>query len=143
MPTITRTMIKTALVYALLGMILSAVWLVKIVLPLPALVGHVQPTALHLLVVGWLTQLIFAVALWMFPPWSREQPRGPSSGTWSCYGLLNAGLVLRLVAEPLNSYRAAPVWGWLLLLSAVLQVAAVWVFVALVWRRVRAKGHGR
>ncbi len=143
MPTITRTMIKTALVYALLGMTLSGLWLIEIAVPLPALVDHLQPTALHLVVIGWLTQLIFGVALWMFPPWSREQPRGPSTATWSCYGLLNAGLALRLVAEPLNSYRSAPVWGWVLVVSAALQVAAVWLFVALVWRRVRAKGHGR
>ncbi len=58
MPTITRTMIKTALVYALLGMTLSRLWLIEIAVPLPALVDHLQPTALHLVVIGWLTQLI-------------------------------------------------------------------------------------
>jgi hypothetical protein len=136
-------MIKTALAYVLIGMLLSALWLIQIVQPIHRLVGHLQPTALHLIVVGWLTQLIFGVAIWMFPPWSKEQPRGPSALGWSCYGLLNTGLLLRLLAEPLNSYRPTPTLGWLLALSAALQVVAVWLFVLLVWSRVRAKKSAR
>ena len=143
MPTITRTFIKTALLSAVLGVVLSAVWLVQLVLPLHPLLGHIQPTALHLLVIGWLTQLIFGIALWMFPPWSREQPRGPEALGWACYGLLNGGLLLRLIAEPLNSYRPAAPLGWLLVVSAVLQAGAIWLFVALAWRRVRGKSVRR
>jgi hypothetical protein len=85
--------------------------------------------------------LIFGVALWMFPVWSKTQPRGPNTPTWACYGLLNAGLLVRLLAEPLNSYRPHAVLGALLVIAAVLQVAAVLLFVGLAWRRVRAK-HG-
>ncbi len=143
MPTITRTMIKTAMLYAVVGMLLSAVWLVQVARPLHPLLRYIQPTALHLIVVGWLTQLIFGVALWMFPPWSKAQPRGPEGMGWACYGLLNAGLLLRLVGEPLNSYRPATVLAWLLAASAVLQVGAVWLFVVLVWRRVRGKAQTR
>lgn len=139
MPTITRTFIKTALLCAVLGVGLSALWLIQLVVPMHPLIGYLQPTALHLIVVGWLTQLIFGIALWMFPPWSREQPRGPEALGWACYGLLNAGLLLRLVGEPLNGYRPAPLFGWLLVGSAVLQLGAVWLFVALAWRRVRGK----
>lgn len=143
MPTITRSMIKTGLAYAVLGTLLSTLWLIQLVQPLHPLISHLQPTALHMIVVGWLTQLIFGIALWMFPPWSKGQPRGPDALLWSCYGFLNVGLVLRLVLEPLNSYQPAPLWGWLLALSAALQVIAVWLFVALVWRRVRGKAKGK
>lgn len=143
MPRITRTMIKTALVYVVVGMLLTALWLVHLAQPLHPLIRHLQPTALHLIVVGWLTQLIFGIAIWMFPPWSRERPRGPEALGWACYGLLNAGLVLRLFAEPFNGYQSMAVWSWLLVASAVLQVIAVWLFVVLVWSRVRAKGSGR
>jgi hypothetical protein len=139
MPTITRTLIKTALVYLLAGTFLSALWLVQIVVPLHPFLAVLQPTALHLIVVGWLTQLIFGVALWMFPIRSKAQPRGPEAFGWSCYGLLNAGLVLRLIAEPLQSFRPIPALGWVLVLSAVLQVAACWIFVGLIWTRVRVK----
>jgi hypothetical protein len=143
MPTITRWCIKTALAYALLGTALSTIWLINIVVPLHPLIAYLQPTALHLIVVGWLTQLIFGVALWMFPPWSREQPRGPEPGAWSAYALLNGGLLLRLIAEPTNSYRLAPTTGWLLVASAVLQTGAVLLLAALLWPRVRAKATRR
>jgi hypothetical protein len=139
MPTITRTFIKTALGYMLAGALLSALWLLQRAWPLHPLLGYIQPTALHLIVVGWLTQLIFGVALWMFPAWSRRQPRGPDLPGWLCYGLLNAGLLLRLIAEPLNSYRPATGLGWLLLLAAALQVGAIWLFTLLAWPRVRGK----
>lgn len=141
MPTITRTFIKTAMGYVLLGGLLSAVWLIHLAWPLHPLVSFVQPTALHLIVVGWLTQLIFGIALWMFPVWSKAQPRGPERLSWLCYGTLNGGLVLRLIAEPLNGYHQSSVWSALLVVSAVLQVVAMWLFVALAWPRVRPK-HG-
>ncbi len=46
---------------------------------------------------GWATQLIGGVALWMFPPLSREQPRGDERLGWFAYGALNGGLLLRAV----------------------------------------------
>lgn len=143
MPTVTRIFIKTALVYACVGMLLSALWLINAAWLLHPLIGAIQPTTIHVTVIGWLTQLIVGVALWMFPMWSKAQPRGPEWLSWACYGLLNAGLVLRLIAEPLSAQRSAPVVSWILIISAVLQVAALWLFAALVWRRVRPKGSGR
>ncbi len=143
MPTVTRTMIKTALAYVLLGVALSTLWLIHLVRPLHPLLAHLQPTALHLIVVGWLTQLIFGVALWMFPVWSREQPRGPEGWIWASYGLLNAGLLLRLIAEPLNSYTPAAALGVVLVGSSILQVGAVAIFIGLIWPRVRPKASAR
>ncbi len=143
MPTITRTFIKTALAYALVGMLLSTLGLIHTTVPLHPVLGLIRPTALHAIMVGWLTQLIFGVALWMFPVWSKAQPRGPEIPTWLCYGLLNAGLAVRLLIEPLNGYRPSAVLGTLLVIAAVLQVAAVLLFVGLAWRRVRAKHGGK
>lgn len=143
MPTITRTLIKTGMLYALAGTLLSGLWLFQLVWPLHPMLVHLQPTAIHLVVVGWLTQLIFGVALWMFPPWSKQTPRGPERANWACYFLLNTGLLLRLVAEPLNGYRPSVLLGWLLVASAVFQVGAVWLFVGLIWSRVRIKHGGR
>ena len=143
MPLITRTMIKMAMVYALAGSLLSALWLVEIVWPIHPILRLIQPTALHLIVMGWLTQLIFGIALWMFPPWSRQHPRGPSLPSWLCFGLLNGGLLLRLIAEPLNAVAPTPFLGWLLVISAVLQVIAIMLFVGLTWSRVRLKGSLR
>ncbi len=143
MPAITRVMLKTAMLHALVGMLLSGLRLVEVAQPLHPLLRVIQPTALHLIVVGWLTQLIFGVAIWMFPPWSKANPRGPASLGWACYGALNGGLVLRLVAEPLNSYQPAAPWSFTLVLAAIAQVVAVWLFVALAWPRLRGKPAGK
>lgn len=124
-------------------MLLSTLWLINGIWLLHPLIGAIQPTAIHLIVIGWLTQLIVGVALWMFPVWSKAQPRGPEWLSWACYGLLNVGLLLRVIAEPLSAQRAASSVSWALIGSAVLQVAALWLFAGLMWRRVRPKSSGR
>ncbi|GAC1540317.1 MAG: hypothetical protein NVS2B7_12510 [Herpetosiphon sp.] len=139
MPTLTRTFLKTAMGYLVAGMVFQALWFVGQQTSPSSLLAYIQPTALHLLVVGWLTQLIIGIAMWMFPPWSKVQPRGPAASSWLCYGLINGGLLLRLVIEPVNSYRPAVALGWLLVGSAVLQVLGVWLAVLLIWPRVRTK----
>jgi hypothetical protein len=89
--------------------------------------------------VGWITQLIFGVAFWMFPTYSREQPRGHAGVAWAVYWLLNVGLVLRVVGEPVNVLQPGSVWGWLLPISATLQWLAGAAFVVNTWPRVRER----
>src|SRR3954452_4899412 len=120
MPTITRTLIKTALVYLLVGTLLSMLGLIQLVVPLHPFLAALQPTALHLIVVGWLTQLILGVALLMLPIRSKAQPRGPESVRWCCYALFAGGLVLAMLPDPLQSLRPVPSLGCLLVLSATL-----------------------
>lgn len=134
MPTIVRWYIKTALIY------LVAALLLALLAALPSLTTRLPglfPVSFHLLVVGWLTQLIFGVVLWMFPKYSRERPRGSEAAGWAVYFLLNLGLVLRAVAEP-QAGRAS-LWGWLVVVSAVLQWLAGLLFVANTWPRVKER----
>jgi hypothetical protein len=91
--------------------------------------------------VGWATQLICGVALWMFPPFSRERPRGDERLGWFAYAALNSGLLLRAVFEPLHAWSRAPWMGWALALSALLQVLAIWLLVAAIWPRVKGRGR--
>jgi hypothetical protein len=94
------------------------------------------PTYLHLLVVGWLTQLIFGVAYWMFPRHQSGLASWFERLGWICYGCLNLGLLLRVVAEsgPEGSWR-----GESFVVSALLQLIAGWAFVATTWPRVRGR----
>ncbi len=126
MPVITRWFVRTALVY------LVAALLAGIALLLPGTPGGLQPAYFHMLMVGWVTQLIFGVVYWMFPKYSTAQPRGSDRLGWACYVLLNAGLVLRVAGEPLAL-------GPLLAVSAVLQWLAGLAFVANTWVRVKEK----
>lgn len=139
MPFLTRLLIKTALVYFIAALVVSLLVAARPVLGLPSVVAGLSPVYFHLLMVGWVTQLILGVAHWMFPKFSREQPRGRDWLTWTIYGLLNAGLLLRVIAEPARTVNPAEVWGWLLALSALLQWLAGMAFVANLWPRV--KGH--
>ena len=100
----------------------------------PAVFG---PTQLHLFVVGWITQVIFGVAYWMFPRYSAARPRGSEPLGWMTLILLNAGLLLRVAGEPL--YRLGRPAGGLLVASAVLQLLAGWAFVLNTWPRVRGR----
>lgn len=132
MPSLTRWFIRTAAIYLALSLAVGVLQLTS-----PKLGRILWPTYLHLLVVGWLTQLIFGVALWMFPRRSREMPQGKPWLGWSCYGLLNLGLLLRAVGEPARGlgYGADSVAA----ASAILQLGAGWIFVVLIWPRIKER----
>lgn len=139
MPRITRVFIRTAMINMLIGLACSALLLVNQVLHLNDALWALQPTSYHLLTVGWLTQLIAGVALWLFPPLSREMPRGDPRLTWSAYGALNLGLLLRVVAEPLHTWHASTLLAAALVATGVLQMLAIWLIVLALWPRIRGR----
>ena len=139
MPIQVRFFIRTALAYLLAAFVVGGVILVNQGLALDGRIAALLPVFYHLLMVGWVTQLICGVALWMFPPLSREQPRGDERLGWFTYAALNAGLLLRAIGEPLYAWFPAPWLGWTLALSAALQVLASWAFVLAIWPRVKAR----
>ncbi len=130
MPTLVRWYVKTALCY--LAAALTAGVLITF------RTGSVlTPTYLHLFLVGWITQLIFGIAIWMLPTLSREHPRGRDWLNWAVYALLNAGLLLRVVAEPMLAYERTPLWSNTLVTAALFQWLAGVGFVINAWGRVR------
>ncbi len=140
MPTFTRWCIKTGFIYFVAAVTLFAVLLWGQLLTLPPVIAALRPVAYHLLMVGWATQLIFGIVFWMFPRLSKEQPRGNERAAWAVYAMLNSGLLLRLLAEPLQMVQPTPVLGWLLVISGLLQVSAGGVFVWNSWNRVKPLG---
>ncbi|MGH7499440.1 MAG: hypothetical protein ACREL3_11400, partial [Gemmatimonadales bacterium] len=102
MPRLTRWLIRAAMLYLVAALALGIIMQSPFAAQSP-LTRAIWPAYLHLLVVGWLTQLIFGVAYWMFPRYSAEQPRGSERLGWAALVLLNVGLVLRAVAEPWHS----------------------------------------
>lgn len=139
MPLLTRAMIKTGLLYFVIALLMGALVIARPALNLPPEIAAFQPVYLHLLMVGWITQLIMGVVYWMFPKASKERPRGSERLGWAVFALLNAGLVLRVIGEPLLVIAPALNAGWLLALSAVLQLAAGWGFILNTWPRVKER----
>ncbi|HUF35406.1 MAG TPA: hypothetical protein VMN37_05615 [Gemmatimonadales bacterium] len=136
MPTLTRWFIRAGLVYLLASFLLGVFMQWPPAAGMPWL-RAAWPTYLHLLVVGWLTQLIFGVAYWLFPRYSAAAPRGSERLGWASILLLNLGLVLRIIGEPwaVLGGETAP----LLLGSALAQLLAGWAFVANTWPRLRER----
>ncbi len=137
MPTLTRWFIKTALVYLVVALLVGALFVMRNLIDLPPIVGALGPVYFHLFMVGWVTQLIVGVAYWMFPKFSMEKPRGSESLGWAVFVLLNIGLALRAIGEPLLS--SVPGMGRVVAASAVLQWLAGMAFVANTWGRVKEK----
>jgi hypothetical protein len=138
-PTLTRWFIKSSLVFLIVTLAFSILLVGRTIVDLPEVVAYLGPVQLHLYVVGWVTQLIFGVVYWMFPKYSKEQPRGSEGLAWATFGLLNAGLILRLLGEPLTALRPDTGWRWLLPASALLQWLAGMAFVMNTWSRVKER----
>lgn len=134
MPTLTRLFIKFSFISLILGMTVG-IWQLVPSLTLPGLF----PVYVHLLTYGWLTQLIFGIALWMFPKYSSEKPRGNQWLGWVTFITLNAGLLLRVIFEPLNTILPSSFSGWMLVTAAVLSWVSVVSFFANTWKRVKEK----
>lgn len=139
MPPLTRWYIKLALIYFVTALLLGAAQAAQAPLGLPRALAATGPAYIHLLVVGWITQMIFGVAYWMFPKFSNDAPRGVDSLAIATFVLLNAGLVIRVAVEPFHALHPEAGLGWLLAVAAVAQWLAGLGFVANTWTRVKAK----
>ena len=139
MPPLSRWFVRTALAYFVAALLVGVGLTLRPLLDLPTAVAALQPVYFHLLTVGWISQLIFGVVFWMFPKYSAERPRGNERLGWATYWLLNAGLLLRAVGEPLVAVQPGGGTGWLLAAAAVLQLMAGWAFVANTWARVKER----
>jgi hypothetical protein len=138
MPPLTRWFVRSALAWLLLALASGILLASGVAARIPGTdIVLPYPTYLHLVTVGWLTNLIFGVAFWMFPRYTAERPRGNDALGWTSYAGLNAGLLLRLIGEP--AQLAGGGARVVLLLSAGLQLLGGWAFVLNTWSRVKVK----
>lgn len=138
MPLISRTFIKSGMIYFLLSMI-AGVLLELGQVGIPALL----PLFWHMLTLGWITQIIFGVSLWMYPGRKREEGFRAQKWNWLNFYSLNAGLLLRIIAEPQVMGNEGGPWDVLLVFSAVLQLTAGIFYLVEIWPRVQSKKERR
>lgn len=141
MPPIARSFIRASFVYLVVAFLLGALMMLDDWLSFSRWLQVVYLSQLHLLVVGWITQLAIGVAYWMFPRFLREQdprPRGSDALAWTVFLCLNAGLLLRLLVEPFHLMDPQPWLAALVALSGILQAVAGLCFAWLIWGRIRA-----
>jgi hypothetical protein len=135
MPELSRWYIKLSFIWLLLALSLSILQLLPGVQSNPVL-QSAAPLRFHFLMVGWVMQLIFGVMYWMFPKASAERPRGRGGWNWAAFILLNTGLLLRGLTEPLL-FEGPSVVGILLAISGFVQWMAVVIFTIEAWPRLR------
>ena len=141
MPPIARNFVKAAFLYFLAAFFLGALMMLDRWLSFSRWLKVVYLSQLHLLMVGWITQLAIGVAYWIFPRFLKGQdprPRGSDALAWAVLICLNAGLLLRFIFEPFYLMGPKPWLAALMALSGVLQALAAFGFGWLIWGRIRA-----
>jgi formate-dependent nitrite reductase membrane component NrfD len=136
MPPVTRWFIKTGIIWFALGVTLA------LVAELPNVQGSalLLPVYWHMLVIGWITQVIMGVSIWMFPRKKRNRKKESSSLATGAYFLLNGGLIIRFLSEPfLPLVTNSDIVPVVVIVSGILQVAAIMLFIAEIWPRVQPK----
>lgn len=139
MPRVTRWFVRSSLVYLALGLLAWWALAAQEAGWLPATIARWAPAYIHLFTVGWLTQLIFGVAHWMLPMYSKERPRGREELVWAVWAAINVGLPLRVLTEPLAARDPGSVWGVLLTVSSLLQWAAGVLWAVNTWPRIKPR----
>jgi hypothetical protein len=130
MPRLSQLLIRTALVWLVLGSTIGGLLLLNKGIPVLPWLWTLRFTHVHLLLVGWMVQFACGVAYWILPRLDASGTRGDERLVWVCYGTLNSGVVLVALHDPLVAavgdtlaVRAASV------IAGVMYVVAITAFV--------------
>jgi len=134
MPLITRLFLKAGLVYLFCSLITGIILELEFI-SIP--IFHVL--FWHMLMLGWITQIIMGVSLWMFPGRSRVESFSNQKWSWLAFVLLNLGILLRIIAEPFIQLSTHMIWKILLTISAVFQLIGIGAYLIEIWPRVKGK----
>ncbi|MHA2621816.1 MAG: hypothetical protein V2G42_09165 [bacterium JZ-2024 1] len=131
-----RLMLKTALAYFSVGILLGLAMYLGYGVPSLSWLLRLRTTHAHLVLVGGVLQVIMGVALWMFPRRDGSPAFTPEPDGLRLYLLLNAGTLLRALSEPFFGAHIAVFW--FAFSGAILQSVAFFYFISLIWARIRA-----
>ena len=138
MDLLSLVMVRLSLLWLLAGFIVGGAMLVDRDLP-GAWRLWAQPTHGHMLFVGWFLQFALGIAYWLLP--RKRTPERPfgyhERSAFAAFGLLNAGLLLRVLAEPPDRVgNGGDLVDVVLAVSAVLQLAAIIIVAIQIWPRI-------
>ncbi|MDR9417878.1 hypothetical protein [Gracilimonas sp.] len=138
MPLISRLFIKSGLIFFLVALGLGVLSQIE-----SLSFAGIVPLFWHSLMVGWISQIIMGVSMWMFPGRIKEESFKNQKWGWITFLFLNTGLWLRIIAEPFVNIFDIPIWKLLLVLSASFQLIAILAYIIEIWPRVQSKSQRR
>jgi hypothetical protein len=132
-------MLRAALCWLLGGAVIGGLMLTDRAIPGPWLL--LAPSHAHMLFVGWFLQFAIGVAYWLLPRKRLPTRLGYAERpAWAAVVALNLGLLARVIAEPIERAGSGTEFTLLLLaISALLQVAAIGIFVTQLWPRLATR----
>ncbi len=135
MPATLQWYVRTAMLYIAAAMVLAVLYQADQVTHWFNYSPYLIVVHSHLALVGGVIQMIMGVGLWMFPltvPVERRLQYREGLA-WLTYGLFNAGLLGRFVAESQFRGSGSLVWGTLTVVTGLMQLAGFAIFLYHAW----------
>ena len=130
MPRLSQWIIRTALVYLLLGFTVGALLLTHKGVPLHPLLWSWLPAHIEFLLMGWVVQLTMGVAFWILPRYWKPPRRPNEIYIRFAFVLLNLGIWLVIAG---TTFRAG---AWVFFGGRVAEIGAVVFFTLHIWLRI-------
>ena len=135
MPPTIQLYVRTALLYLLASAVVGVLWQVDLWLHWFQFSPYIRVIHSHLALMGGVVQMIMGVALWMFPLTVPLPERLPfrEGLAWAAYLFFNGGLLGRFVVESLFRTQGGDLYGFLTVVSGVMQILAMVLFIYHLW----------
>lgn len=128
----TKNFIRASMIYLLLGSTLGVSFLVR-----PELTGIFRTVHVHLNLIGWVSMMIFGVGYHILPRFSGKPLYSEILASLH-FWLINIGLIGMSLFIPLAYLQRASLFSFLIILSGVLELVAMYLFVYNLWQTMQA-----
>lgn len=125
-----RLLIKSSLIYLVIGAFLGALLLINKALNVEPAIWAWLPVHIELMIFGWIIQFTLGVAYWILPRFLEGEARGNSSLAYLMVCAINLGIWMMVVAE------LTQISDSLRLVARGLELLAVLLFISLHWKRI-------
>ncbi len=135
-----RLMLKTSIFYFIIGVLIGLLMYLSYWFNELSWAYALRAVHTHIILVGFVIQMIMGVALWMFPSVPSQEKTiekrlTPESHGIRLYVIFNSGVVLRSVFEPFA--RSSSIAFYLGLAGVILQIIGIIYFAFLIFPRIR------
>lgn len=133
MPRLSVLMIRTSLIYLLVGSTFGGLMLANKSILIAPWIWSLLPLHMEFILLGWMVLLTMGVAFWILPRFSHGAPRGDERLSWLAFYLINLGIFMVILQGYLDL-------KWFSLAGRSIEAIGTVAFVLGNWKRIRAIG---